>query len=319
MKKKILALLLALVIAVSMAACGEAAPDPTKAPEKETTVPAVETTEPVKETQAPETTAPAEETTAPTEPAQFPDVRYRTHFPVLENFGKAELVDVSESENGSLFLVFDNVSQDEAELFLAICSWCGLYSRETKDDDGATVYYLLRPGDSFIAAAARKPGEKQMVVQIQGDCAPVSQAEVEVMAEYYLQDMAIPGSFGSNVMPQFYASIGRTRADTDGLVSNIFRTESETCWVEVYYEMDYSLLHRYLSDMMVCGFEIWFDNLSFGEDGSVSSSTLMLSNGTSRIAVNFDAESEMAIVYYEPGVDRYLLSGAEYQKYIPQP
>lgn len=315
MKKRITVLLIALFLLFSMTACsGESNPE--KAPATDapvTEAPVLE--EPVRE--APAAEAPEDEEAA--EPAEFPDVRYDIHFPILENVGNAVYAEDGMLDNGDFYIGYVNASKDDLELFVILCSYCGVYAIGGPQDDGAVTYYLARPGYDFIAIASLMPDSDRMVVEVPLESIGVGAAEIEVMMEYYLQDLEMPSGYGVNVMPQFYASIGRTSAEVDGLTSNIFNTEAESCWMEMYSEVNYPTLHKYLSDMMLCGFDVRYDKVDFDDNNVMNSVTFMLNNGNSRIAILYDAEGCTAMVFYEPGVDRYLLSGSEYIQYIPQP
>lgn len=327
MKKRIIAFFLALMLAASAVGCANRPTDEstedtreaTEAVTEDTTQATAEQTEPSKEQTEPSTeqTEPSTEQTQP--PAEFPDVSQAVYFPILENIGNATLEEAGMLDEDTLYFGYTNGSEEDLDLFITLCGYCGLYRSGGHMDDGSILYYLIRPGEDFVGIASLMPDGERLYIQIPEDFNGLGAPEIQVMMDYYLQDLTLPTGYGPNVMPEFYASIGRSAANMDGLTSNIFPGDQELCWYELYFDVDYPTLHRYLSDMMLCGFDIKYDHAQFGEGTMVASAVYMLDNGSSRVAVSYDAESGNVHVYYEPGVDRYLFKGAEYAKYIPQP
>lgn len=313
MKKRMIAFLLALMLAAGAVGCG----GPTDDPSTEST-PA--TTEGNGETVTQTTPDATGAATKPTEgTAEFPDVTRKVCIPLLEKIGNATLEDSGMVDEKTMYLGYANGSKADLDLFLTLCGYCGLYRIGGAQDDGSIVYYLTRPGSDLIAMASLMKTGKNLLLQIPMDCELLDAQQVQAQMDYYLQDLTLPTGYGPNVMPEFHASIGRTAADVDGLISNIFPGDKETCWFEMYYNVDYPTLHRYFSDMMLCGFDIKCENVKFGQGDKVSSVMFMLDNGSSKVAVSYDAESGDVTVYYEPGVNRYLLKGTEYAQYIPKP
>lgn len=311
MKKRIIAFVLALVLAAAAAGCSEQPADnPPKQTQPATQVPIVT---------VPPTQPATEAPTQPAEAVEFPDVTQKIFFPLLSRVGNAELTETGTQESGTAYLVYSNGSEADLNLFVTLCGYCGLFRSSGAQENGSIVYYLTRPGSDFIAVASLMEDGTTLYMQVLGNCYPVDDAQMQVMKDYYLQDLTLPTGYGPNVMPEFYASIRRSAADVDGLVSNIFSGEQETCWFELYYDVDYASLHRYLSDMMLCGFDIKYESAKFGEGTMVVSAVYMLNNGSSRVVVSYNAEDLSAGVYYEPGVDRYLFKGEEYAALIPQP
>ena len=336
--KKVFALCLVLVM-VFMSACsmidlpidlpfdlpfGDKNDDPVPATKPAATQPAATqpaaTTEPTKAPAEEPTKAPGTAPTeAPAQAAEFPDVRYAVHVPLLAGFGNAVLEEYGDKDKNTFYMAYSGATADDLDFFLQLGTFCGMFPYGGKTENGWTRYYLMRPGSDLIVSVLRDVEKKVLYVYIPNECIGVEVEQMQVMYDYYMQDLAFPSKAGTNVLTQFYTSIGRSGPNWDGLISNIFRTESEMCWMEIYNNVDYPSLHQYLSDMMLCGFDVHYDKVNFNDSGIVSSVTFMLNNGTYRVAVSYDSETGVATVYYEPGIDRYLLSGDEYIKYIPQP
>lgn len=310
MKKRIIALSLALMLTVT--GCGMPGYDD-EISKKPTTPPTETMTEDIPEIDPPVTTQPAGTD------IQFPDVSEGIYFPLLVTFGNAELVETAPLDDNNVYFGYSNGSAEDLELFVTLCGYCGLFPSGGPKEDGSITYYLMRPGERFIAIASLMPDGHNIYIQAPKDFVGLEAPSLQVMMDYYMQELTLPTGYGPNVMPQFFASIGRTAADSNGWVSNIFRGDQANCWYEVYNDVDYATLHRYLSDMMLCGFQIKYDNAEFGDDNKIITASLLFNNGSSLVSVYYDALNSSAFVYYEPGVDRYLLSGTEYTSYIPQP
>lgn len=327
MKKRWIAALLAVCMVLSLCACAEEkTSEATKATEAATkaTEPAKEETVPEETTAATEATQPVTEETVPAE--ELPEVselveqvRQTVAIPVIGNFGNAVLEGVTQLSEGYAGITYSNVQDEDLSLFLSLCACCGIYSYGGMTEDGIWEYVLLRPGseETVVILADTEAGD--MIISVPEEIGVFEDGEMVALAEYYSQDLTLPTGYGPNVHPQAFASFGRVEPDSQGLSDNVFGGEQEQCWREVYTKIDYATLHNYLSDMMLCGFDIWLEYVASDENGIPNEVLFTLDNGTSRIVVTYFADTDMANVFYEPGIDRYLLSGSEYSQYIPQP
>lgn len=253
--------------------------------------------------------------------AEFPDVENQIWFPLPEQLRGAVLEEASVIEDkDAFFLGYSNATLEDAQQFVTYAGYCGLYHTGPQQNDGRTIYYLARPGSDFIGIVIFDSENAYLYVEAPSACMLAETARLKVMEDYYLQDISLPTGYGPNVLPEFYASVGRGGADNDGMISNLFGEDPELCWYEFYSNLEYADLHRYLSDMMLCGFDIQYDSAKFSEDvtNTIVSAVYMISNGTSRVAVSYNTEDKTATVFYEPGVDRYLFKGAEYAAIIPE-
>jgi len=261
-----------------------------------------------------------EATTAVTEaaPKLLLDVTEQICVPSLRTLGDATLADSGLLEEDAGFLFYTNADEEDLDLFISLCGYCGLYSYGGAQTDGTVKYYLLRPGSDYMGIVLLDPAAGELLFQTKMGFAEIQEEQMEGLSAYYLQDLALPAGYGPNVHPEFFASIGRTGADSTGLVNNVFGTEEPQCWREVYAGVDYPTLHKYLSDMMLCGFDIRYEEVRQNEEGVVDTAVFYLDNGSSALMIVYYADSGMANLFYQPGVDRYLLKNADYAMYMPQ-
>lgn len=312
MKKRILSVILALSMLL-MTGCSAGDPEETTVPDTQEAVPSAQTESPA--VVQPEATAAATEPEVP----ELLDVTGKIHVPFLETVGDAVLADAGTTEDNTAILLFRNADEDDLELFLTLCSYCGLFRYGGVQKDGTIQYYLLRPGSAYIGCVMLDADTGELLFETaMEDVIALEAPQMQQQSDYYMQDFLLPSGYGPNVHPEFFASIGRTGADSAGQVNNIFGKEPEKCWREVYAGVTYPILHQYLSDMMLCGFDIWYDTVEFGDNGVLDQALICLDNGTSSLVIVYYAGSGMANLFYQPGVDRYLLKNADYAKYMPQ-
>lgn len=312
MKKRILSMILALAMLFTTGCSGSDAGK--KAGQNETEAEPTAQAEPVAPIKP-------EATTAPTEPKkpELLDVTKDMYIPFLKSVGEAALAGVETTDDNTAILVYKDADEKDLELFVTLCTYCGLFRYGGIQENGMIQYYLLRPDSDYIGGVALIPETGEMIFETQlEDVLALEEKQMEELSDYYLQDLVLPSDYGPNVHPEFFASIGRTGADSTGLVDNKFGNEPAKCWREVYSKVTYPTLHQYLSDMILCGFDIWYDFVEFEENGVLDTAVFCLENGSSSLLIVYYAGSEMVTVFYQPGVDRYLLKNADYAKYMPQ-
>ncbi len=328
MKKRMLALILALTMALMAGCAGGNAPDETNPATTQAPVPTTQATVPATEAPAATTEAPVPTTVpttvpteAPTEPVEMLTVQavaQDIYFPLLETVGDAVLQETGMLNEDTFILIYSDADEADLNDFLTLCAYCGLFSYGGTQADGTVQYNLLRPGSDYMALLILMPETGILEMRTPVDCYAVTEDSLGDLIDYYMQDLVLPTGYGPNVHPQFYASIGTTAPDSAALVDNYFGGEPDQCWREVYTKVDYPTLHKYLSDMMLCGFDIWYKSIEPGENGVLNTMILWLENGTSALMIVYHADSGMANLFYQPGIDRYLLSGTEYATYIPR-
>lgn len=311
MKKRILSMILALAM-LFMAGCSVAdAGEKTEPNEPEAVSSAPKSLSVIK----PEATAAATEPEVP----ELLDVTEEIYIPFLETVGDAVLVDAGTTDENTAMLIYNDADEDDLEMFIALCTYCGLFRYGGIQENGTIQYYLLRPDSDYISYVLLVPDTGEMIFETElDDVIALEEQQMQELSDYYMQDLVLPSGYGPNVHPEFFASIGRSGADSTGLVNNIFGKDPAQCWREVYAKVTYPILHQYLSDMILCGFDIWYDEVEFDEDDVLSTAVFCLDNGSSSLVIVYYAGSGMANIFYQPGVDRYLLKNADYAKYMPQ-
>lgn len=237
--------------------------------------------------------------------------------PFVETLDGATLESVEEIDENTLFLIYSNADEEDLDLLLSLYAYCGLYRYGGPEEDGLVIYNMIRPGSDYLGQLLFDAEAGVICLKTTADASAVDGEELQRLTDYYWQDLVLPSGYGPNVHPEFFASIGRGGADRTGLTDNVFGDEPEQCWIEVYAKVDYPKLHAYLSDMLLCGFDVWYDGVELSEKGTVDMTVFTLDNGTSTLVIVYYADTQMANVFYEPGIDRYLLKGQEYAKYIP--
>lgn len=246
------------------------------------------------------------------------DVTQEIHFPAVTAIGDAALVESGMLNDTTGYLAYSDADEETLDRFFAMCAYCGLFRYSGTQEDGTIQYGLMRPGSAYWGLVTLYPEEKLMIVQTDLDIVEVQDEQMQELVDYYMQDLVMPSGYGPNVHPEFFASVGRTGADAGMLAKNYFGGEQEQCWQEVYAKVDYPTLHKYLSDMLLCGFDIRYESVTFNEEDALDAMMFRLDNGSSQLLIIYFASSEMANLFYQPGIDRYLLKGAEYDKYMPR-
>lgn len=251
-------------------------------------------------------------------PKTIIDVTDKLYVPIPQNLGEAEIVEIGDLENGNEYVVYGIVDVDSIFSYIQLCSFCGLYPFFMETDNG-TIIYMFRPGYEPYVSLSVIDSSYLMVI-FPSDFSVIFDDELDALYDYYMQDLVLPTGYGPNVYPEVFASLNCGSADKSGLMSSPFNVEGkDMCWWELYTFVEYDELHKYLSDMMLCGFEVLINNISANSSGEISDFEILLSNDSSEVLLYYFADSEMLNVYYEPGVNRLLLSGSDYAKYIPQP
>lgn len=317
-RRSVLLVLFVLAAVLTWTACGKAPEAPeetgkpavTEAPEvEETQVPAV--------TEEPETESPSPEDSMDSERISYPfDSYVPRNIPVPEKILDVPQV-YSKTDENNAYLVYAPADRDTLQAYLKLCAYSGWFNRETVFDDGITRYALLQPGSDLFGVAYLDEDEDRLVVTFDLDCHIFEDEELEILMSYYLQDLTLPTENGRNVMPQFYASVGQ-RPYLESLMGDMdYCFDGAMCWTEMYAQINFGRLWRYASDMMLCGFDVWYDATRADDNGCVQQVLLHFSNGDAEVIVMYDAEDETAVVHYKPGVSYNLISGEDYLKYIP--
>ena len=251
-------------------------------------------------------------------PKTIIDVTDGLYVPIPSNIGTAEIIETGNLKTGNEYVVYGNYDDDSIHSYIQLCSFCGLYPFYLETDKGPAIY-LFRPGYEPCVTLFTIDSSYFMITFSQ-DFSVIYGDDLDAVYDYYMQDLALPTGYGPNVYPEVFASLNCGSADKSGLMSSPFNVEGkDMCWWELYTFVEYDELHKYLSDMMLCGFEVLVNNIAMNSTGKISDFELLLSNGSSEVLLYYFSVSVMLSVFYEPGVNRLLLSGSDYRKYIPQP
>ena len=327
--KKVKFLAVMIMSMLMVCACGGSDhPDyETKEAAAKNTTAAIQETEETTEDSEPETESVEESTTEPiTEPdgsvvldeSVFTMCLEELVIPVPESVNGSPMVEAGQASDTQMYVVYQPADEDSLASYLKLCSLCGLQSYLLGQDDTATQYAILKPGTSYAGVVALDHTEDFLYILTDMDILGYETVELEYMMEYYLQDIALPTELGTNAMPQFYASVNATPY-YQGIVGEIsYVFDNASCWTEWYSDIDYEALWQYMSDMLVCGFDIWLDMVQFDDNEMLTKSVIHFSNGDAEVIVVYDASDKDASVYYKPGVSYNLLDGDDYAKYIPQ-
>lgn len=241
------------------------------------------------------------------------------YVPLMETLEDADLVSVEVDDEENIYLVYMPADMDTLDYLMYLYSICGIYGRETViKDKNLMVYELCVPGTDYSGLAYLDKKDKSLIVKAPGEIEGLTQEEMEEELEYYEQEISFPAKFGKNVFPQFFASVGKSQP-MGNMVSKIdYVFDGAKCWMEMYSDISYPTLQKYIREMILCGFSVEITNGAKSEDNELITTIFHFDNGDAEVIVRYDSEDGDVCVYYEPGVTYYLLSGKEYKKYIPQ-
>lgn len=279
------------------------------------------------QTEPPATTAPAEtESPAATVPAQTvppttaaPLVLDQPYYlPIAEFLGDAEFYDGDVDENGNILLCYSDADESAVEDLLFICTACGLFNLPVELEGYSQAYGLYAPGEAYYAITYLDAQKGLLYLEANPTDNLLYQAELDALLPYYDQELTFPAEFGKNVFPQFYASIGQSvpLGMQGSGVSHVFG--GGAFWCEMYFDVSYDALRKYIDEMLLCGFDAWVVTGSLAEDKTLTKAVLQLSNGDADIVISYDAGDNSVLVYYESGTMWTILSGEDYARYIPQ-
>lgn len=247
--------------------------------------------------------------------AAAPAMAQEVSLPLLDTINDAPFVQSGDSSENEIYYAYDPADADDLEYFLTLCAITGVYSYPYSIDETQQTYLLLKPGTDFAAIISYSIENGFMTVSAPRDCPATDEETLSAAIDYFLQDVALPSGNGANVMPQFYASVNSmiVSSGTFGL-NGIF--DGELAWTEYYKNISFAQMDKYISEMMLCGFDVTITDFACGDDGVIDNCLYILDNGDAQIIVLYT--DDYVSVHYKPGVSYYLLSGEEYAQYIPQ-
>lgn len=252
-----------------------------------------------------------------TEPVK--DLTASFYLPLLQTIGDAKYDRVAADGSGYANIIYNNGSLEALREYLFYCAACGLYSREVTLSNGLTVYYLHPMGVPYKGAVYLDPETSQLIINTEIIENMLEADELEAHMAYYDQELSFPASFGKNVFPQFYASINAPRPQVGRSGSEVdYVFDGGKFWNEMYWDVSYTAVRKYLDEMLLCGFETWVVTGDMDDNGALQTTVLQLSNGDADIVLTYDAADGDVSIYYESGTMWTLLDGENYTRYIPQ-
>ena len=201
-----------------------------------------------------------------------------------------------DEENNSFSQTYEDATPDTFLYLIKLMNFCGFAGNELNVDgvDGFYAVYHLA-SDTYVIVTYYEQDHKAYV-HLSGDDEILGDDEIDELIEYYTQDLALPEQPGSNIFPQFYASIGRVGADRNYMIgeADFLPFDGAECWAEDYYDVEPSKVLKYLSDMVLCGFEV---SASFG--GSMDDVERVIydfNNGDAEVVVIYETDDHSASV-----------------------
>jgi len=235
-----------------------------------------------------------------------------TAIPLPETLIEAGLTDAGETDSSEIYCIYESATREDLDYFLTLCSMNGIYRKELAAD----TYVLVRPGTDFSAVIQLKP-EGYILLLLPNDCMMLTEEGFNGLIAYFTQPVSLPSGKGSNVFPEFFASIGVTQSKgTVAPLSGYF--DDMNCWTEYYSDITADDIQKYTDEMILCGFDVWVDTIAADENDEIFAYVLHLSNGDAEIVLSYFLDTKTIHVSYKPGVSYHLLSGEEYAQYIPQ-
>lgn len=223
-----------------------------------------------------------------------------------------------DAENGYTQL-YGDATEDSFAYLLRLMNFCGYAAKpvELEEMDQAYVAYHL-PTETAVLLAYSEADKVALIHLFDDTPRILGDDEIDGLIDYYTQDLTLPSQEGSNILPQFYASIGRDGADNSYVSADLdfLPFGDAECWTEDYDDVEPEQILQYLSDMVLFGFDV---GLRTYKNDSLSINIVLydFDNGDAEVTVKYSLDTQDASVYYKPGVSYYLLSGKEYTTAVP--
>ena len=210
--------------------------------------------------------------------------------------------------------LYGDATEDSLNYLLRLLNFCGYAAKPMEIDGMDQAYVAYHLPTQNVVLLAYNEADKVVVLHLVDDTARIlGDDEIDGLIDYYTRDLTLPSQEGSNILPQFYASIGRDGADRSFVSGDLdfLPFGDAKCWTEVYDGVEPEQILQYLSDMVLFGFDVGFRSY---KNDSLSINVVLydFDNGDAEITVKYSPDSQDASVYYKPGVSYYLLSGKEY-------
>lgn len=229
--------------------------------------------------------------------------------PLMEQLGDCTL-QVADEET----FYYDNATVQDLYTFLIMSSMFGAYYFDASDaleEDDLLGFMLYVPGTDFSAVVLYSMSDQQLVISTPDFFYIPTQEMYDARIAYLSMELQLPTGAGENILPQFYHCVDREpyASNLSGGMEDIF--DGQMCWTEYYDGIDQSRMMTYTLLMGMFGLEVWLDAMILDSELVEDTYLLHYSNGDAEVIVQYTPQSQSAIVYYEPGVSYYLLSGSE--------
>ena len=236
----------------------------------------------------------------------------QTAIPLPENLIGATLTEVGQNDDGDIYVIYAPATQEDFDYFLSLFSMAGIYKKELGDN----VYTLFSPGSTF-AGVTQFFSDGYILLVVPDDTMMLTDESFDAMIAYFTQPLALPTGKGNNILPEFYASVGRSQP-----LGQTIQDESIfggiPCWREYYQDLSPDLLHKYIGEAILCGFDVWIDIVTTDENNNPDAFAIHLSNGDAEVILHYFTGTQNVSIVYKSGISYYLLRDAEYAQYIPQ-
>lgn len=234
--------------------------------------------------------------------------------PIAEQLSAAKINDMEyDEENGFVCIEYSPADSADLDYLFTLCAACGTFSIASPDSsDGQTqIYLLLVPGTDFAGYVTFAPQEAYVRLFFPDSAGILEGDGLEALLAELYRIPRLPSGKGSNVLPQFYACVNRQPSRT-GLQSDLsYAFDNQTCWTEIYDEIDSDKLSCYTIKMLQFGCMVNCDVFLTDDEERFDPCVLHFSNGDAEIIVNFSAPRQSATVHYKPGVSYNLLEARE--------
>lgn len=237
-------------------------------------------------------------------------------FPVPSEMDGAKMSGLETMDDGTVCVLYENATDSSLAYMIRLLNFYGYGVSQSSEDDGAEIRLAMNILTGvFLVIRYDADASEIKIFTTDQDTQQADDEEIQTVIDYYTQSINLPSGAGAYVFPQFYASTGRLSASFTSYVDSAdFFPGTEVCWREEYSDLTPDEIANYISDMVLCGFDVGFDYIADDDDFVM---IFPFTAGDAELILVYDVDLSEGYLLYKPGISYYLLSGVEYEATIP--